>query len=114
MKKILRQLFAGTVVFVGAQLAFALPVSLLLSWDANDPAEAITAYHVEHTVDLAVWQRLGSTSNIVWSIGPLEPGVHFYRVVAENLWGESAPSRIISTPASLPRGINTLRIARTP
>ena len=82
--------------------AQAIPISKTVAWDANAPADAVTNYVVR--LDAAiVGSPVGTTQLVTFT----SLGTHTITVVAQNLWGTSAPATLVvnvispNTPANI-------------
>jgi hypothetical protein len=72
--------------------------ALRLSWPANDPLEEVSAYHIYAAPNATgTWVRVATVTNTEWPLAAIGERM-FYRVTAENAWGESDPSNVVNTP----------------
>jgi len=89
-------------IFVVTLEAQTLPITKTVAWDANAPADAVTNYVVR--LDAAiVGSPVGTTQLVTFT----SLGTHTITVVAQNLWGVSAPATLVvnviapTTPANI-------------
>lgn len=81
---------------------FSLPVfagSIVISWNPNDPAEAVTNYRIYWSTNVSgPFTVLTNTGTNVSYIANLTPAKYFFYVTAQNMWDESLPSDTVNTP----------------
>ena len=75
----------------------SMAASVMLSWDANNPAEKVTEYRV-YEQQGTNWVKVGGTTNIFTTLTNVLPGVHTYAVTAANMWEESQKSVPVTSP----------------
>lgn len=100
----------STLLCLAAIAAFAADITLV--WDANDPADQITGYHLYQSTNVAgPYGHIGSTNGTNFIVRGLTPGVYFFYCTASNLWTESLPSNTVKTPP-LPSAVKKLVITK--
>lgn len=84
---------------------------IVLSWQANDPAQQIAAYNVYTSGSrTGPFTPVGSTPGTSLNVS-VTPGAAYYYVTASNFWGETDPGNIVSTPSppSMVQGVTIRR-----
>ena len=96
MKKRLLSIFVLLVAFmVIASSSFA--ASLLVTWNANDPAEGVTGYNIYDKVGTGLNVKVGTVSTTTFTIPSVVEGTHTVTVTAFDAAGnESPPSLPVS------------------
>lgn len=78
-------------------------MTLTFSWNANPENENIINYHLEESIGGGAWSRIINTTALtaMYDVAS-NSGVHNFRLIAENAWGESGPSELVSVDSALP------------
>lgn len=98
-------------------LFLALPAlgrDVTFAWDANPPAENVTAYRIEVLSPAGEWESVGSTTAMTLDVVGFPDVETHVRAIAMNAVGlESAPSDVLIVPPT-PTAPAGLRITLTP
>ncbi len=73
--------------------------TVTLAWDANPATDQVTKYTVYRAPAAAgPWTKVQDVTATTATVTGLSPGIYFFRVTASNVWAESGPSNVVSTP----------------
>lgn len=75
---------------------------LTLEWDPSPSKEMVEHYKLYCSTNGTGFFPLAKTTNTFVTFTNFTPGGYEFYVVAENFWGESPKSNILSTPAGKP------------
>ena len=79
-------------------------VALSLQWENNPPEDQVTTHTIYQSSSASgPFVKIGEVGSCAppscsFTLPALSPGIYYFRVTSSNLWGESAPSNIVSTP----------------
>ncbi len=92
------------LIFVVLFLFLTFPLmaqtgTVTLAWDANPATDQVTKYTVYHApASTGPWTKVQDVTATTATVTGLSPGIYFFHVTASNVWGESGPSNVVSTP----------------
>ncbi len=73
--------------------------TVTLAWDANPATDQVTKYTVYRApAATGPWTKVQDVTATTATVTGLSPGIYFFHVTASNVWGESGPSNVVSTP----------------
>ena len=89
------------LLLVAAGIAAGIAAETVrFAWDANAPEEQVTGYFLYSapnvTGPFTVLGAVGTNTSLSVTMNPARA---FFYVTASNLWGESLPSNVLTTPA---------------
>lgn len=72
---------------------------VVLTWNANPANQNVTGYKVyQASAAAGPWTSVSTVATNKATLLNIQPAVYFFRVTANNSWGESIPSNVVSTP----------------